>query len=107
VGNAVERNKIRRRLREILRLLSDAETRRDCDYVIVARREALTRTFAALKSDLARALAAVHRSDAQNRVRSASKPGSRPAPQHHDRSPQSLSPSARPSSTDPDDRPEE
>ena len=59
-GNSVVRNRIRRRLREALRLsglardeLADGAAR---DYVIVARREALARLFANLKDDVARSV---------------------------------------------------
>jgi ribonuclease P protein component len=70
VGNAVVRNRIRRRLKEALRAASPLETRADCDYVLVARREALGRPFAALIDDLRQAFRAIGRND---------KDGGRPA----------------------------
>jgi ribonuclease P protein component len=51
-GNAVERNRIRRRLREALRHAKALSTEPDTDYVIVARREALTVPFVRLVADL-------------------------------------------------------
>jgi ribonuclease P protein component len=61
VGNAVERNRVRRRLREVVRL-SDAERLRlGNDYVLVGRRAALDRPFARLIEDFSHALDHVHR----------------------------------------------
>ncbi|MFT3732990.1 MAG: ribonuclease P protein component [Hyphomicrobium sp.] len=59
IGNAVTRNRIRRRLKEAFA----AETRDaklgSCDYVIVARQAALERPFELLRRDIHRALAAL------------------------------------------------
>jgi ribonuclease P protein component len=59
VGSAVERNRIRRRLRA-----AAAEglvaARAGCDYVIVARRGAIDAAFMRLVGDLARAVVRVH-----------------------------------------------
>src|SRR6185436_1423191 len=52
---AVERNRIRRRLREVARLAS-ADARAGHDYVLVGRRYALTETFADLAAMLGEAL---------------------------------------------------
>ncbi len=52
VGGAVERNRIRRRLRDALRAPGLA-VEAGHDYVLVARREALTMRFADLVADLA------------------------------------------------------
>jgi ribonuclease P protein component len=49
VGKAVVRNKVRRRLREILRALP---IREGYDIVITARPDAATSTFDALRSEL-------------------------------------------------------
>jgi ribonuclease P protein component len=59
-GSAVERNRIRRRLREAARSVMDSAGRRGFDYVLVARREALAAPFAALVQDLEQALRKVH-----------------------------------------------
>lgn len=55
-GNAVARNRIRRRLKEALRDLVPLPARPGHDYVIVARREALGMPFPLLKESLAKAL---------------------------------------------------
>lgn len=60
-GTATERNRIRRRLREALRGGAAVEARPDHDYVIVARREALSLPFAAMVGDVTRAIARIHR----------------------------------------------
>ncbi len=67
VGNAVERNRIRRRLKEALRAARPLEAREDHDYVVMARREALARPFAALVADLREAFRAIERSDKDGR----------------------------------------
>ena len=56
VGDAVERNRIRRRLREALRITGDLPLRDDHDYVLVARREALSEDFRALCEGFRQAL---------------------------------------------------
>jgi ribonuclease P protein component len=56
VGNAVERNRVRRRLREVARQVIPAQARPDLDYVLVGRQAALKRDFAALRQDLVEAL---------------------------------------------------
>lgn len=61
LGNAVARNRAKRRLREIARMVLPTGGIAGWDYVLVGRPEATaTRDFAALKADLARALAQVH-----------------------------------------------
>jgi ribonuclease P protein component len=56
VGTAVERNRMRRRLREALRLAPDLASKPGHDYVILARREALHLPFAGLVRDLQTAI---------------------------------------------------
>jgi ribonuclease P protein component len=69
VGNSVVRNRIRRRLKEALRLAPVLEARADHDYVLVARIEALVRPFETLKNDLARALIGAHTQGARAAAR--------------------------------------
>lgn len=60
VGTAVERNRIRRRLREAVRLVAPLEARPGFDYVLIGRREALSLQFQQLTSDLSLALRRAH-----------------------------------------------
>ncbi len=61
VGNAVARNRAKRRLREIARDILPVEGRVGHDYVLIGRAEVTaTRDFAALKDDLSRALKQLH-----------------------------------------------
>jgi ribonuclease P protein component len=60
VGKAVERNRIRRRLKAAVTKLQMDHARADFDYVLVARRAALRAEFDALMRDLIRAFARVH-----------------------------------------------
>jgi ribonuclease P protein component len=62
VGNAVARNRAKRRLREIARAVVPLEGQPGWDYVLIGRAgETATRDFAVLKDDLARALRKAHR----------------------------------------------
>jgi ribonuclease P protein component len=60
VGNAAERNRVRRRLREVVRLAPQAPLRPGHDYVLIGRRAALELPFDRLIEDFARALSRVH-----------------------------------------------
>jgi ribonuclease P protein component len=60
VGNAVERNRVRRRLREVVRLCDADRFKPGSDYVLIGRRAALELPFARLAEDFARALARVN-----------------------------------------------
>jgi ribonuclease P protein component len=56
VGNAVVRNRVRRRLREIARMVIPEQARPDLDYVLVGRQGALARDFARMREELVEAL---------------------------------------------------
>jgi ribonuclease P protein component len=56
VGNAVVRNRIRRRLKDALRALDPLPGRPDHDYVILAKREALGMDFLKMQAELHRAM---------------------------------------------------
>jgi ribonuclease P protein component len=62
IGNAVMRNRAKRRLREVARAVLPALAQTGWDYVLVGRPGAtVCRDFAALKSDLEGALRQIHR----------------------------------------------
>ena len=60
VGNAVVRNRVRRRLREVVRQAPQAAMRSGHDYVLIGRRTALDLPFQRLADDFSRALGRVH-----------------------------------------------
>ena len=66
-GTATERNRIRRRLRELVKRLDVITMRPHSDYVLVGRRTALTCDFATMLDDLRSAL---HRLDRQAQIAS-------------------------------------
>ena len=62
VGNAVARNRAKRRLREVARLVLPAHGRPGWDYVLVGRATVTAaHDFKAMQADLVQALARVHR----------------------------------------------
>lgn len=93
-GNAVMRNRIRRRLRAAARELLPAAGRDGFDYVIVARSEALHAPYGALVGDLERALRRLHTPKDQRRPKGPPKGGPRGAREE------------QPGSGDPDRRPD-
>jgi len=72
VGDAVERNRVRRRLREVVRLSAAERMRAGTDYVLVGRRAALDLPFDRLLADLAGALGRLDRT-----ARTTSRPSGR------------------------------
>ncbi len=60
IGNAVARNRAKRRLRAAVRDTLPLSGRAGHDYVVVARASILTRDFKALLGDLSAAIAAAH-----------------------------------------------
>jgi ribonuclease P protein component len=63
VGDAVERNRVRRRLREIVRMSAAAGTGGLCpghDYVLIGRRAALAAPFGEMMRELDAALRRIH-----------------------------------------------
>ena len=62
VGNAVERNRVRRRLRELIRLAPVTALAAGHDYVLIGRRAALKAGFDAMMDELGGALRRVHAS---------------------------------------------
>ena len=64
IGGAVERNRIRRRLKAAVTAIADSSARPGQDYVLIARKHALDIPFDALKKDLERAFHRVHHAPA-------------------------------------------
>jgi ribonuclease P protein component len=61
IGTSTERNRIRRRLRELVKRVGDGSMRPHSDYVLVGRRAALNRGFAIMLEDLCSALDRIER----------------------------------------------
>ncbi|WP_375396224.1 ribonuclease P protein component [uncultured Sphingomonas sp.] len=61
IGNAVVRNRIKRRFRALARSVLPMGGVRGADHVLIGRSEALVRDFARLEGDLAKALRKVAR----------------------------------------------
>jgi len=60
VGNAVERNRVRRRLREVVRRAAASRMHGGHDYVLVGRRAALNFPFDRMQQDFDGALRRIH-----------------------------------------------
>jgi ribonuclease P protein component len=68
VGGAVERNRIRRRLKAAVRHDAALAAKAGYDYVLVGRREALDLPFDALRADLLAAFARAHAGGRRGKV---------------------------------------
>ena len=60
VGNAVERNRVQRRLREMVRLTEGQALRGGHDYVLIGRRGALAVAFGEMRRQFDAALVRIH-----------------------------------------------
>jgi len=61
IGNAVVRNRVKRRLRELARLRLEPAARPGHDYVLIGRAPTFARAFPDLEKDLNAALKRLHR----------------------------------------------
>ena len=73
-GNAPARNRIRRRLRELVKRLDVISMRPHSDYVLVGRRAALNRDFATMLDDLRSALDRLDRQPRKRATQAAARP---------------------------------
>jgi len=62
IGNAVRRNRVKRRLREAIRLTAPDNAQAGFDYVVIARNTALDAPFGNIVEDMRTALQRVHAS---------------------------------------------
>ncbi len=69
VGNAVRRNRARRRLRAVVAEVIPEHGRVGCDYVLIGRAGTLDRRYADLVADLRTALARIGTKGSQGRPR--------------------------------------
>jgi len=60
IGNAVRRNRVKRRLREAIRMVAPSNAQAGFDYVIIARAAALDAPFGDMVEELRTALQRVH-----------------------------------------------
>ena len=67
-GTATERNRIRRRLRELVKQLPAISLQAHSDYVLIGRRPALTCEFSAMLGDLREALERLDRQTTRPRA---------------------------------------
>lgn len=67
IGNAVVRNRVRRRLRAAVSALDPAQMRTGYDYVVIARARAADCAYQDLKAELEQAVQRVHQPGARGR----------------------------------------
>jgi len=72
IGNAVTRNRVRRRLRAVARAVLPVAGQAGYDYVLIARQGTWERSFEELKADLEKALKVVHKPQAGGKAGSSS-----------------------------------
>ncbi|WFU41641.1 ribonuclease P protein component [Bradyrhizobium sp. CB82] len=77
-GTATERNRIRRRLRELMKRCDPVSMHPHHDYVLVGRRDALTRDFAVMLDDLRAAFAQSRRPATKGRGQTPARAGRKP-----------------------------
>lgn len=68
VGNAVERNRVRRRLKEVVRLSDPRPIQAGHDYVLIGRRAALKLPFERISHEFAGALQRAHKTSIAGRA---------------------------------------
>jgi ribonuclease P protein component len=83
VGNAVVRNRVRRRLKEAIRLDAASLGRPGFDHVLIGRREALSQSFSDLRADLAGAFRQGRKDRRGGDASSSGRPAA-PRPTHRD-----------------------
>ncbi len=67
LGNAVIRNRVKRRLRAAVRQIAPQMARADTEYVLIGRKSTLKRPFSSLLQDLTIAFGKVHGNSGRNR----------------------------------------
>ena len=61
LGSAVVRNRVRRRLREVIRFVFPLHAKSGYDYVVIAKSHCINQDFLSLKQDMIWALGHLHR----------------------------------------------